>query len=163
MNFNLRTLVAAAAVATASFGAVAAPIPVGLNPGTTAVTGYGTTFGPVTFSYSFTLDSLTNFSSLSGSLAVTDASALSVSLVGPTSASTTFAAIPGIPGSFSFGSLADGAYVLSFLATPSSSSFAAYGGFITSAAIPAVPEPQSIAMMLAGLGVAGVLVRRRKA
>ena len=160
MNFNLRQLVAAAAVATASFSAVAAPISLGTNPDFTPITGYGTTMGPVTFQYSFTLDSVTDLSDIFGKLAATDATALTVSLTGPTlTTPVTFAAIPGIPGSFSFSSLADGAYVLSILATPSSSTFTAYGGFVTAAA---VPEPESIAMVLAGLGVAGVLVRRRK-
>lgn len=161
MNFNLRQLVAAAAVATASFGAVAAPISLGSNPNYVPITGYGSTMGPVTFQFGFTLDSATDFSDFFGELAATDATSLTVSLTGPTlTTPVTFAAIPGISGSFSFSSLADGAYVLSILATPSSSTFTAYGGYVTSVA--AVPEPESIAMVLAGLGVAGVLMRRRK-
>jgi hypothetical protein len=38
-----------------------------------------------------------------------------------------------------------------------------YGGGLTLTAVAAVPEPETYAMLLAGLGVIGAIARRRKA
>ena len=163
MNFNLRQLVAASAVAMASFNTFAAPIDLGLNPVLEPVVGIATGFGTDTVIYSFMLDSATDYSMLWGDLrAINSApSAILISLAGPTSASATITPSLTTAEMFSFSNLLDGAYTLSFTATPGNGiGFTAYGGFVTTAA--AVPEPESIAMVLAGLGVAGVLARRRK-
>ncbi|MFY9477021.1 MAG: FxDxF family PEP-CTERM protein [Aquabacterium sp.] len=160
MQFTLRSLAAAAALALGSAGAFAATAgDLGTNPSYAEITGYGTQFGPVTFSYSFTLDSATNLSDLFGSLKATDESSILVTLSGPTSFSTTITPTLTTPKSFTFSGLADGAYTLSFVATPIASTFAAYGGFATTVA--AVPEPESMALVLAGLGVMGMVARRR--
>lgn len=160
MQLSLRTLATAAALALGSVGAFAATAgDLGVNPSYAEITGYGTQFGPVTFSYTFTLDSSTDLSDLFGSLKATDESSILVTLTGPTSFSTTITPTLTTPKSFSFSGLADGAYTLSFVATPISSTFAAYGGFATTVA--AVPEPESMALVLAGLGVVGLVARRR--
>ena len=161
MHFHLRHLAAAAAMALTAVGAIAAPAgDLVLNPTYAEITGYGSQFGPVNFSYSFTLDSATDLTNLFGSLKATDESSILVTLSGPSSFSTTITPTLSTAQSFSFSNLADGAYTLSFVATPTTSTFSAYGGFVTSAA--AVPEPESMALMLAGLGVAGTLLRRRQ-
>jgi hypothetical protein len=160
MKFSVRQLAAAALMAVGSISAIAAPVGnLGLNPSYAEITGYGTQFGTVTFSYAFTLDSATDLSNLFGSLKATDESSILVTLSGPTSFSATITPTLTTPQSFSFSNLADGAYTLSFVATPTVATFAAYGGFATTVA--AVPEPESLALMLAGLGVVGTIARRR--
>ncbi len=161
MKFKLHQLVAAVAVATASLASTAAPKDLGTNPGFTPVSAVAVDAGFLSFSYSFILDSATSFSALSGAFSSWGSDVtLTADLTGPTPASTTFLVTPSVDGTFSFGPLADGVYQLT-LTGSTSSGITPYGGFITSAA--AVPEPESIAMALAGLGVAGMLVRRRKA
>lgn len=62
-------------------------------------------------------------------------------------------------GSFRFDNLAAGTYTLLVdVIYPSGAQ--GYAGSVYATA-PAVPEPQSLALLLAGLGVAGVVVRRR--
>lgn len=169
MHFNLRHLAAAAALAAASSSALAVeafPTPISLGTlGTSAAAVFAQAFsfnGAPTYSFSFTLDSSTGFSDLAGALRFADPVDLTISLAGASfSGSTTVAGSPYIPNAFSFSSLADGNYVISFtgLSTSSASSFG--GGFVQ-ASVAAVPEPESMAMVLAGLGVAGTLLRRRK-
>lgn len=157
MRPSLHQLAAAAAMALGSISTIAAPVgDLGLNPSFAEITGYGTQFGTVTLSYAFTLDLATNLSNLFGSLKATDETSILVTLSGPTSFSTTITPTLTTSKSFSFSNLADGAYILSFVATPISATFAAYGGFATTVA--AVPEPESL---LAGLGVVGTIARRR--
>lgn len=162
MHLNIRHLVAAAVVASASASAMAAdaPISLGTNPSNSPIVGFGLENTPLTWSYSFVLDSATNFSNVLLSLRSTDPVDYVVSLTGPTLASSAAAGSTINPANFTFNSLADGAYVLSIVGTPSSSWSASYGGALT--AVAAVPEPESVAMLLAGLGVAGTLLRRRK-
>lgn len=161
MLFNLRQLAVAAAFAGASTGALAADtIALGTNPSSASIVGFGLESTPLTWNYSFTLDSSTNISNLFLSLRSTDPADYVVTLAGPTSASGSLAGSTINPANFTFSSLADGAYVLSIIGTPSSSFGVSYGGSLT--AVTAVPEPESLAMMLAGLGVAGTLLRRRK-
>lgn len=169
MHFNLRHLAAAAALAAASSGVLAAeafPTPISLGTlGTAPAAVFAQAFsfaGSPTYSFSFTLDSSTGFSDLAGALRFADPVDLTVSLTGGSSfsSSVTVAGSQYTPNAFNFSSLADGSYVISFtgLSTSSSSSFG--GGFVQ--AVTAVPEPESMALVLAGLGVAGTLLRRRK-
>ncbi len=170
MHFNLRHLVAASALAAASSGALAVeafPTPISLGTlGTAASPVFAQAFsfaGAPSYSFSFTLDSSTGLSDVFGSLRFADPVDLTVSLTGGSSfsSSVTVSGSQYIPQAFSFDGLADGNYVISFtgLSTSSASSFG--GGSLQ--AVTAVPEPESLALMLAGLGVAGTLLRRRKA
>ncbi len=60
---------------------------------------------------------------------------------------------------FSFEGLAAGSYALSFLGF--SNAGGAYGGVVSAVSTP-VPEPETYAMLLAGLGMIGFMVRRRR-
>lgn len=160
MHFNPRHLAAAALISVSVGASAADPISLGTNPSSSPIVGFGLEDAPLTWSYSFTLDSATSFSNLLLSLRSTDPVDYVVSLTGPTSAAGALAGSKINPANFTFNALADGAYVLSIVGTPSSSFSAGYGGSLT--AVAAVPEPESMALMLAGLGVAGTLLRRRK-
>lgn len=169
MHFNLRHLVAAAAIAVASsssFAVEAFPTPISLGTlGTAASPVFAQAYsfaGAPTYSFSFTLDSSTGFSDLAGALRFADPVDLTISLAGASfSGSTTVSGSRFIPNAFNFSSLADGNYVISFTGLSTSSSGSFGGGFVQ-ASVAAVPEPESMAMVLAGLGVAGTLLRRRK-
>lgn len=170
MHFNLRHLVAAAALAAASGGAFAVeahtpPISLG-TLGSTAAPVFAQAFsfsGAPSYSFSFALDSSTGFSNVLGSLRFADPVDLTISLTGSASfsSSLTVSGSQYIPQAFSFNSLADGNYVISFtgLSTSSANSF---GGGSIQASIAPIPEPESVVLMLAGLGIVGVLMRRRK-
>lgn len=65
-------------------------------------------------------------------------------------------------GNFSFGSITyngTSPFVLSITGTRNGTNAAGFSGSLS--AVSPVPEPESIAMMLAGLGVIGAVVRRR--
>jgi hypothetical protein len=57
--------------------------------------------------------------------------------------------------------VAAGAYYINIKGTSSGSFGGAYNGSISTTAVTAVPEPESYAMLLAGLGLMGVIARRR--
>jgi len=59
-------------------------------------------------------------------------------------------------------SLATGIYSIN-LGTGAASLLGTYNGTLSGLTVSAVPEPQSLALMLAGLVAMGALVRRRKA
>lgn len=59
---------------------------------------------------------------------------------------------------FSFSGLTAGNYSLNFLGTVTGPGMGAYGGLVT-----AVPEPETYALMLAGLGIVGFVAARRRA
>lgn len=59
--------------------------------------------------------------------------------------------------SFSFEGLAAGSYTLSFLGLPVAAA-SGYGGYVQATT---VPEPETYALMLAGLGIVGFVLRRR--
>ena len=65
------------------------------------------------------------------------------------------------PSSFSFGGLTAGSYKLSFLGIGSTPLTSSYGGAVGAITTP-VPEPETYALMLAGLGVVGFMASRRK-
>ena len=65
------------------------------------------------------------------------------------------------PNSFSFGGLTAGSYKLSFLGIGSTPLTSFYGGAVGATTAP-VPEPETYALMLAGLGMVGFMAARRK-
>ena len=60
-----------------------------------------------------------------------------------------------------FNGLTAGAYSLNVFGNPAGQFGGGYGGFVASVTAP-VPEPETYAMMLAGLGALGFLARRRR-
>ena len=65
------------------------------------------------------------------------------------------------PSSFSFGGLTAGSFKLSFLGMNSTPDSSFYGGSVGAVTTP-VPEPETYALMLAGLGVIGFMASRRR-
>jgi hypothetical protein len=64
---------------------------------------------------------------------------------------------------FSFGGLASGAYALNVLGYVTGSQGGFYaGGCVAETSPTVVPEPQAYALMLAGVGIVGFAVRRRR-
>jgi hypothetical protein len=170
MHLHLRQLATAALIAAASSTSMAVealPTPISLGTlGTIASPVFAQAFsfsGAPSYSYSFTLDSTTGLSNVIGSLRFADPVDLTISLTGGVSfsSSVTVSGSQYIPQAFSFSSLADGNYVISFTGLSTSSANSLGGGSIQASIAP-IPEPQSFALMLAGLGVAGILVRRRR-
>ena len=110
--------------------------------------------------YSFTLGTESSvIGSLAGFLGEPAFSSVSIvpDLIGGTILTQSLDYAPG--GSFRFDNLAAGTYTLLVdVIYPSGPQ--GYAGSVYATA-PAVPEPQSLALLLAGLGVAGVVVRRR--
>lgn len=122
-----------------------------------AVPPEGVLFG---HTYSFTLGTESSIiGSLAGFLGSPAFSSVSVvpDVIGGTTLTLNLDYAPG--GSFRFDNLAAGTYTLLVdVIYPSGAQ--GYAGSVYATA-PAVPEPQSLALLLAGLGVAGVVVRRR--
>ncbi len=167
---NLTRLAAALAVATAAFGAQAATFDFGPHdlleasfalPNTPGFVGAGA-FADL---YTFTLASaevltstvVTNnlgtlFSITGGQYTIIDTVTLA-----PVSASFAFS---GTTGSTSHSvALAAGSYAYSLTGTVDG----VVGYYsLTSTTVPVVPEPTSLAMLLAGLGVVGFLMKRRQ-
>jgi hypothetical protein len=62
---------------------------------------------------------------------------------------------------FSFGSLAAGSYALNVLGFATGSQGGFYAGGLIAETAP-IPEPETYALMLAGLGIVGFIARRRR-
>ena len=138
MQFT-RSLIAAAAVLMAASGASAQ---------TTSV--FGITSGTFADPYTFTLAGLSDVAGDTNSLGITW---FGVLLNAP---SLNFSALDSNPDDgFSFTGLSAGTYSLTFLG----SGTGGYGGFYT---VSAVPEPETYAMFLAGLGALGLMASRRR-
>lgn len=140
MKLKMQVLAAAAGLAL-SAGAMAQ----------TAVGGFTNMGGLYQSSYSFTLSGPSNVTGDVDLFGGTAAVGVNL-LFGSTSLSDLDAS-----DTFSFSNLAGGSYTLLF--TGFSSGAGAFGGFYN---VSAVPEPETYAMMLAGLGVMGFMAARRR-
>jgi PEP-CTERM motif len=138
-NMKLKSLAAAAALA-ASFGASAQ---------TTSV--FDLTSGVFADPYTFTLSGLSDLVGDTNSSGITW---FGVLLQAP---SLSYSALDTNPDDgFSFSNLSAATYSLTFLGAGTGG----YGGFYT---VTAVPEPETYALMLAGLGIVGFVAARRRA
>jgi hypothetical protein len=145
-------LFAATVLAAASASAFALNTPLGTIDNTTVVIGNPMVAVPFFFdSFTFTLAGPGEISGGTFSFGISGFTAVLQD--------ATFAAI-GIDTNpndgFSFAGLSAGNYSLNLLG--SSSTGAAYGGILS-----AVPEPETYALMLAGLGIVGFVAARRRA
>jgi len=160
---SLQSIVAAAAVLSFNASAAAllpSPITLGTIDNETALFGNAHSKGSFTDTFTFTINDpgkvAGSFFSFPASLNVGQ---LSVSLSnGSSNWSDT-----DVSDGFSFDGLSQGNYSFSVWGR---AGFIGgyYSGSLTASTAPAapVPEPESVAMMLAGLGLIGVLTRRRK-
>ena len=83
---------------------------------------------------------------------------LAVSLV---DSSLTQVGFDNTPANFTFSGLSAGSYALNVIGFASGSSGGVYGGSFVVQTAP-VPEPETYALMLAGLGIVGFMASRRK-
>jgi len=162
---KLRQFAAAAAIAMAGTAAHALPantLDLGVDPFTEPFSAGTSLFVPggVTTTFKFELTTLSN---LFGQLKEiqNDVTVTNITLTGGTPSFSSSIVFPASDiGQFTFSNLSAGKYDLSFTAT-TTSVFAVYAGAVS---VTPVPEAETYALALAGLGVVGlVAARRRKA
>lgn len=167
MKFNKALIGLAAMLAVAGAQAATSALPPGSNLGTNpdTVSFYGLSSGSSS-TYSFTLASVAT----PGYITTWDLSSYFTSLFGPVNISGITVTGPSfsetqtpafLDDTAMFTGLSDGAYTIKF-DTTSASTGILVGTLKATAVLTPVPEPESLALMLAGLGVAGTLLRRRK-
>lgn len=155
MKFAFHAVAAAALLATTASAFAASPTALGTIDNTSAVFGNPAPSTPFFFdTYTFTLANPGTVFGGSFSFGITGFTAV---LQNASFATVGTDTNPG--DGFSFSGLAAGAYAISFLGMASTP--AAYGGVLSSVTAP-VPEPQSYALMLAGLGIVGFVMARRR-
>jgi len=153
MKLKQLATVAALAVTGSAFAANA---DLGVLTGATTDKSFGDFFSTAegVFSDTFTF-SLLSTQTVNGSTAASGIGNYFVVLLQGTNTVATDAT----PASFSFAGLSAGSYILQIVGTNAgANSF--YGGSVS--AVTAVPEPESYAMMLAGLGAIGFIAGRRR-
>ena len=148
---KLRSIALAAALAVSSIPAFALSSDLGPLDGDTA--GYGNFFptgaGVFSDTFTFSLASAQTVSGMASSFGIANFGLVLLDSDGDTISSDT------TPASFSF-SLGAGSYALNFVGFGAAPG-AIYGGNVT-----AVPEPETYALMLAGLGIIGFIGARRR-
>ncbi|MDT7835944.1 FxDxF family PEP-CTERM protein [Aquabacterium sp. OR-4] len=147
---KLKSIVAAATLVLAGTSSFAATMPLGtLTEDASLIGGSGT--GLFTLNYSFSLASLSDVLGGISSFTPNVSTAATIS-----DGSVTWTDGNAADG-FSFAGLAAGSYTLTISAF--SAVKAPIGGYISASP---VPEPETYAMMLAGLGAVGFLASRRR-
>lgn len=156
-DMKLKHVAAAALLALGAASAQAISVTTNANLGTvgSAAESFGgftiLDSGSFSYAYSFTLDSLSNLSGgLTGLLG-------NVNFTGVSIGGTTAALTPAK--TFSFSDMAAGHYTMVVNLTSSSFLGHAWGGSMMAQP---VPEPQTVAMLLAGLGLMGAVAARRR-
>lgn len=158
---NIRTLTLAAGLALSTFAGLASAVAVDVSSGSA---GFVNTppAGAFTDIYTFTLPVATTLTGIVSSVVNggQDVDFTSLTLTGPTGP-LTFAQISFDPfeiWTISTATLSPGAYTLTLIGT-NSVAVATYAGNI---ALAAVPEPETYALMLAGVAAVGFVVMRRR-
>ncbi len=158
---KIRALVLAAGLALSGYAGLASAVAVDLSTGSA---GFVNTppAGAFTDIYTFSLSVPTTLTGAVTSVVsgAQDIDFTSMTLTGP-SGPLTFSLINPDPfeiWTISTGTLAAGAYTLTLIGT-NSAAIATYSGNI---AIAAVPEPETYALMLAGIAAVGFVVMRRR-
>jgi len=153
---KLRSIVAAAALAV-SGAAHALPSfssSLGTDPDAALVAG-GVLYGTSSSTYSFSLSTLSNLSGLLYSFGNITMSSIVVSST-TSSFTTTISGAAADSGSFLFSGLTAGSYTLTF------NSYGTLGAYVGKVTASTVPEPDTYALVLAGLGAVGLMARRRQ-
>jgi hypothetical protein len=157
---KLKHIAAAAAmfVSGSAFAAPLAPTNLGALDNT-----FASVFGQTSLTEAFLLQDFYTFTiagpgTVSGSIFSSGYAMSAVTLID--SANVTIAS-DSTPSSFSFGGLTAGSFKLSFLGINSTPLASFYGGSVGAVTTP-VPEPETYALMLAGLGVIGFMASRRR-
>ena len=152
---KLSSLVSAAVLATAAPAFAAAPGDLGTLDNTSAAFGQVVGSGLFVDTYTFTLD---NPGMVFGGAFANFVQGFQVELFGAGFTSFGVDATP--TDGFSFEGLSAGSYALQF-AGVSTSAAGVYGGAVSATTAP-IPEPETYAMLLAGLLFVGFVARRRQ-
>jgi len=157
---KLRHIAVAAVMAVSGSAFAVGPGPLGPIDNTPIVIGNIVSPGIFQDLYTF---SIVNPGDLGGSVTATNFASynilgLAVSLVDSTLTQVGF---DNTPSSFSFTGLSAGTYALNVIGFASGAKGGIYGGSFVVETAP-VPEPETYALMLAGLGMIGFMASRRK-
>lgn len=158
---QMKQLAAASMLAVASLAAHAAAVPPGGNLG--ALTELPEVYFSFTTDFSSTVFSNDYYFSIADTADV-------IGSVGAVNNSVTFADIlingvsvgPLVPNNNGLGFTVAGLEAGSFTLTVKGTAAAGFSGYVGSIYAQPVPEPESVAMLLAGLGVVGVVAARRR-